>query len=175
MEVLVQYHARPSGGDLRNLGQLTRSVIQETLHEAGAPEKSETSILYVDDNEMRGLNATYRGLDEPTDVLAFAMRDADIGDMPVSEGEGSDPGIGGEGLELLGDIIISLPTAARQADEREYSFRTETAVLLVHGVLHLLGHDHVVQSGRSGTREKAKAMIEVEKRCLDRLREKMII
>ncbi len=87
---------------------------------------SELSISLVDDEAIRRLNATWRSKDVPTDVLAFAQR----------EGEGPDvPG-------LLGDVVISIPTAERQARERGHAMEHEIRELLVHGILHLLGYDH---------------------------------
>ena len=92
------------------------------LGEAGG----ELSISLVDDAAMQRLNATWRGRDQSTDVLAFAQR------------EGEEMG----SAELLGDVVISVPTARRQADERGHSLFCELDELLVHGILHLLGYDH---------------------------------
>ena len=88
---------------------------------------AELSIALVDDAEMRQLNAAHRGIDRPTDVLAFAMREGD--------GAALHP-------EVLGDVVISLDTAARQAVVRGAPVADEVRVLLVHGLLHLLGYDH---------------------------------
>jgi rRNA maturation RNase YbeY len=85
------------------------------------------TISLVDDAEMQRLNRDYRHKDRPTDVLAFAMR----------EGRR----VAGDHAEL-GDVVISLDTAARQAQERGHSTHTEVRLLLVHGILHLLGYDH---------------------------------
>jgi probable rRNA maturation factor len=90
-------------------------------------QQAELSLLLCDDAFIHTLNRDYRGKDRPTDVLAFAQR----------EGEGADPDD-----EILGDVIISIPTAARQAAERGHSTAREVQVLLVHGFLHLLGYDH---------------------------------
>jgi probable rRNA maturation factor len=92
------------------------------LEESGG----ELSIALVDDDEIRSLNARWREIDRPTDVLAFAQR----------EGDEHGPS------ELLGDVVISVPTAKRQAVERGHSLDREIAELLVHGLLHLLGYDH---------------------------------
>jgi probable rRNA maturation factor len=89
--------------------------------------QAELSIALIGDAEMHALNARYRGVDRPTDVLAFALR----------EGEGST--LHGD---QLGDVIISLDTAARQADARGVSPANEVRTLLAHGILHLLGYDH---------------------------------
>jgi rRNA maturation RNase YbeY len=95
------------------------------LHALGAD--GELSVVLVGDDAMRGLNARYRQIEKPTDVLAFAQR------------EGEDSALGGP---LLGDVVISVDTAARQADAKGLSLAGEVRVLLAHGVLHLLGYDH---------------------------------
>jgi probable rRNA maturation factor len=88
---------------------------------------AELSIVLCDDATIHELNRTYRKKNRPTDVLAFALR----------EGEGAQ--FAGD---ALGDVVISLETAQRQADEHGHSMTTEVYVLLAHGVLHLLGWDH---------------------------------
>lgn len=87
----------------------------------------ELSILLCDDPTIHALNRAYRRRDAPTDVLAFAL----------GEGEGA-------GLQpaLLGDVVISLDTAARQARAHAWSLEDEVTMLLAHGLLHLLGLDH---------------------------------
>jgi probable rRNA maturation factor len=89
--------------------------------------RGELSVVLVGDDEMQALNARYRAIDRPTDVLAFSQR----------EGEG-----GTLGADLLGDVVISLDTAARQAARRGVELHDEIRVLLAHGLLHLLGYDH---------------------------------
>ena len=89
--------------------------------------QAELTVSLVDDLEIHRLNRDFRGQDRPTDVLAFAMREGTrvAGDEAV-----------------LGDVVISLETAARQARRRRISATDEVRTLLVHGVLHLLGYDH---------------------------------
>lgn len=87
----------------------------------------ELSIALVGDAEMHVLNRDWRGTDRPTDVLAFALR------------EGEDAGVH---ADVLGDVVISLDTAARQAAARGAPPADEVRVLLAHGILHLLGYDH---------------------------------
>ena len=89
----------------------------------------ELSVVLVGDEEMRELNRSFRGKDRPTDVLAFAQQ----------EGE---PLCAGAALPLLGDVVVSVPTAERQAAVRRIPFERELATLLAHGILHLLGYDH---------------------------------
>jgi len=98
--------------------------------------ESELSIVLVDDEQMSSLNQKYRNRRGSTNVLAFAMR----------EGE-----FGGISPELLGDVIISLPTAQREAQEAGISFDNMISRLLVHGILHLVGFDH--EGGEDAARE----------------------
>lgn len=89
--------------------------------------KAELSLAFVDDGEMRLLNATYRRVNAPTDVLAFAM------------GEGRFAGIN---PHVLGDVVISTETAVSRAKQDGRSVSEELDALLVHGILHLIGYDH---------------------------------
>lgn len=102
---------------LRRLAERVLASVGET--------QSELSLDLVGDGRMRRLNRQYRKKDRTTDVLAFAMRESG---SPVSA--------------LLGDVVISVPTALRQAKEGGRSLSEELAWLLVHGVLHLCGYDH---------------------------------
>ncbi|MFN8640953.1 MAG: rRNA maturation RNase YbeY [Candidatus Binatia bacterium] len=88
---------------------------------------AELSVALIGDAEMRALNRDWRGKDAPTDVLAFALR------------EGEDAAVH---PDVLGDVAISLDTAARQATARGAPLADEVRVLLAHGILHLLGYDH---------------------------------
>lgn len=90
----------------------------------------ELSVLLTDDAFIRELNSTHRGKDRPTDVLAFPL-------LPTGPGEPSAPA-----SALLGDVVISLDTAARQARQRKHPLMAEVTFLLAHGILHLLGYDH---------------------------------
>ena len=92
--------------------------------------RAELSVLLCDDATIHALNRDYRHKDRPTDVLAFAMR----------EGEGAEHAHGAHGL--LGDVIVSLETAARQGPTHGRSLDAEVTMLLAHGLLHLLGFDH---------------------------------
>ncbi len=109
--------------DRRRLRSRASRVLR-ALHHA----RSELSVALVDDEQMRGLNASYCGKDRPTDVLSFSML----------EGEGAE-----HRGRLLGDVVIGIETAARQARQRRRALDDEVARLLIHGTLHLVGHDHV--------------------------------
>ena len=101
-------------------------MAERILSDLGCRE-SELSILLVDDDEMQRLNRAYLCRDRPTNVLAFAMR------------EGKDPHLN---PALLGDVVVSTETAQREALQRDVTLEEEMALLLVHGILHLLGYDH---------------------------------
>ena len=90
---------------------------------------AELSIALVDDAAIHALNRDYRGKDKPTDVLAFAMEEGE--QVP-----------GGRTSRVLGDVIVSIDTAAKQARKRRRPLLDEVTMLLAHGLLHLLGYDH---------------------------------
>lgn len=92
----------------------------------------ELTVQLASGEKVRELNRRFRGLDRPTDVLAF----------PAAQDASNSP------EEYLGDIIISVPQAAEQAGERDHSLQDELTLLAIHGLLHLLGFDHADQAGR---------------------------
>src|SRR5690606_20159653 len=98
-------------------------------------EASELSILLTDDRTIRDINREHRRKDKPTDVLSFPQNEFL---EPMRPRRGSN-------LALLGDVIISLDTAARQARGRGRPLEDEVRFLLAHGLLHLLGYDHMTQ------------------------------
>jgi probable rRNA maturation factor len=101
---------------------------------------AELSLLLLDDRQIRKLNRAWRKKDRPTDVLAFAQREGKFCDP-------KDP--------VLGDIVISVETAKRQAREQGHPLPTELDLLLVHGLLHLLGYEHE-QGGTRASRMRSK-------------------
>ena len=123
MPVHMQSHVRL----VRFNHQLMVKLAQAVLSEVGE-SSSEMGLTFVGDRRMRRLNRQYRKQDRITDVLAFAMRDAHA---PHASR-----------LTPLGDVVISAPTAARQARQGKRSLDEEVAVLMVHGILHLCGYDH---------------------------------
>jgi probable rRNA maturation factor len=122
--------ARPFRSVLR--AAWLRRVARHVLAAEGAGP-SELGVVVSDDATVRELNRRYLGVDEPTDVLSFGL--GEKGGEPFALPPGKAPS--------LGEVIISYPTAVRQAEEQGYSVEAEVAHLLVHGVLHLLGYDHL--------------------------------
>jgi probable rRNA maturation factor len=97
----------------------------------------EISLVFCDDPFIQALNAEYRNKNKPTDVLSFAQEDP----------------------EVLGDIVISLPTAARQAEAAGWTLEHEIALLGVHGLLHLLGFDDETEAGAWEMQRRTEAVL----------------
>jgi len=113
-------------------------------------QNPEISILLLDDPQIRELNREYRGKDRPTDVLSFPMSDAST--------ENIQP-------QLLGDIVISVETAEKQAQKRKCPLYKELCILLVHGTLHLLGYDH--ELSKKDEKEMQKKESELFKKIIE--------
>ena len=118
------------GVDKKHAAELARTVLQNI----GRREATLT-ITFVRDRLMRRLNRDYRGLDKPTDVLSFAYH------------ESADEFAADETEQFLGDVVISVETAARYAQELGLTFERELEHLVVHGTLHLAGYDHETDNG----------------------------
>lgn len=118
---------------------MLRIILQRAGLSEGVTE-GEVALTFVDNEGIRELNRTYRGIDAPTDVLSFAMQDQSEEELEIQYDE--------EFMEetpngdLLGDIVISVPRAREQSEEYGHSIQREIGFLFVHGFLHLLGYDH---------------------------------
>lgn len=110
-----------------------RKILKQILAARDVDAKTEISLLITGQDKIRELNGAYLGEDRPTDVLSFPMLPEPSGATFVTAPDGE---------KHLGDIIISLPQAAIQAREHVHTTEREIAILLIHGVLHLLGYDH---------------------------------
>ncbi len=126
-------------------------VVKTALKIVGRTDDPEVTIALVDDSYMVDLNVKFRHEDRPTDVLSF----------PMSESNGEEPPVKGMEENILGDIIISLPTAERQAKEYKHSLLRETAYLAAHGMFHLLGYDHDSEKNRRVMREKEEKALSI--------------
>jgi probable rRNA maturation factor len=129
------------------------SAVSKAVERTGGPEKAQIGLLIVDDEAMREFNLEHRGLDRPTDVLSFPLlepgEEITQADMDPETGE-----------VVLGDIVISLPTAERQAAEYGHSLTREVAYLAVHGTLHLMGYDHEEGGEGEEMRKLEEAVLE---------------
>ena len=99
---------------------------------------AEVSVTITNDEKIHELNLQYRNIDRPTDVLSFALRESDEPEIIFDEAQ----------PEILGDIVISIDRAKEQAVEYNHSLRREVTFLTVHGILHLLGYDHIEENDR---------------------------
>ncbi len=130
------------------LGEYLEQRLQDGLNAVARlhnlSDMTEVDITIVDDEEIHSLNREYRNVDRPTDVLSFAL-DEDGGEPEL---------VGGPEEHLLGDIIISAETAQRQADEFGHGLEREIVYLAVHGLLHLLGYDHMTDEDKVVMRAK---------------------
>ncbi|MCJ7509848.1 MAG: rRNA maturation RNase YbeY [Dehalococcoidia bacterium] len=132
--------ARPFRGAVR-APWLRRIACHVLLAEGAGP--TELGVVIADDATIHELNHRFLGIDEPTDVLSFGLG-----------GQGGRPfALPPDEVASLGEVIISYPTAVRQAEEQGHSVPAEVAHLLVHGILHLLGYDH-------GTPEEERVMLQ---------------
>ncbi|MFO7310527.1 MAG: rRNA maturation RNase YbeY [Bacillota bacterium] len=130
------------------------AVAAAALAAEGMPPYAEVSVTLVDDDEIQALNRDYRGKDAPTDVLSFPIWEPEeIADLRLH------PERYPERPLLLGDVVISVPTAIRQAEEYGHGVDRELAYLCVHGVLHLLGYDHEEEAARQAMRQREEAIL----------------
>lgn len=123
-------------------------VAEICLREEEIPAYAEVDLLFVDNETIRGMNREYRDKDSATDVLSFPMYEAD---EPLDEDE-----------ELLfGDIVISLERAQEQCEEYGHSLEREVMYLLVHGLLHLAGYDHMEEEEKKQMRAQEEKLLAV--------------
>jgi len=114
-----------------------KKVAARILSALECPEGTELSVTVVGDRSMRGINRTYLGKDRPTNVISFSQREGDCNGMSP---------------DMLGDVIISADTSAREAEQAGMPPYDRLCFLLLHGILHLCGYDHE----RSGEKEAAR-------------------
>ena len=112
-------------------------------------EDAEVSVTLTDDAHIHALNREYRGIDRPTDVLSFALTESEEPEI-----------VGGEDHEVLGDLVISLERAQAQAEEYGHTELRELSFLTVHGMLHLLGYDHMEEEERLEMEEEQRRVME---------------
>jgi len=112
---------------------------------------AELSVALTDDGEIRELNRVFRSKDKATDVLAFAMREGEnLGPRPLGDATPLP--------ETLGDVVISVETARRQATRRRHPLEDEVRELMAHGLLHLVGYDHQTDAEERVMRAETKRL-----------------
>ena len=133
----------PSG-----LRMLIRRACIAVLREEKFQGDAEVSVTFVDNDQIRRLNAKFRDKDSATDVLSFPMGENGEYDLNPSTG-----------AKLLGDVVLSMEKAAEQAQEYEHSFEREVCYLTVHSMLHLLGYDHMNSEEKAVMRMKEETVM----------------
>ena len=123
---------------------MMKKILERLLKDLGYKDK-ELSVLFTNDEEIAALNQQYRFKPEPTNVLSFSMNE---GEYTIT-------------TDLLGDIVISIETAIREAEKKEIPFINYLTQLLIHGLLHLIGYDH------EGSEEQAVLMEKEEAKLFD--------
>jgi rRNA maturation RNase YbeY len=132
--------------------ELVTAAAAETVRGALGARSAEVEITLCGDVEMTRLNFDHMGERGPTDVLSFPLHEWSVerGHSHLADEEGREPE---SGPLVLGDVVIDLDQAVRQAAEGDWSVPEEMALLAIHGTLHLLGHDHDDADGESAMRE----------------------
>lgn len=134
MEIEIRREPEHLTVSMEDMDAVRRVV--ETVGRLYGAEEAEVSVTLTDDAHIHVLNREYRGVDRPTDVLSFALM------------ESEEPEIIGGASEVLGDLVISLERVQAQAEEYGHSALRELSFLTVHGMLHLLGYDHMEEDER---------------------------
>jgi len=132
-----------------------RKIAQTVLRTEGVAPPYEVGLVFTDSETVQRLNRDYRGVDEPTDVLAFYI-------LPQKEADDSFA-LPPDGVTRLGEVIICYPQAVEQATEEGYSTERELTLLIIHGMLHLLGYDHEEPEEEAEMRTREKELLE---KCL---------
>lgn len=132
--------------DLDLIRERAQRTIEKVLELENFTQNAEVSLSIVDEDSIHRLNKEYRNVDRPTDVLSFPMDE-----------EGFDNK--GNSLFLLGDIVICLDVARKQAENFGHSLEREMMYLICHSTLHLLGYDHIEEDGKKLMRSKEKEVM----------------
>ena len=134
MGVDIQFYNQTSES-VETYEAMITTVVNETIKQENLTnEMLECSFIFVDNEQIREINANYRQKDAVTDVITFAIEDEMPGEIKI------------QGIpmpRMLGDVFISLPRTREQAERYGHSFERELSFLAVHGCLHLLGYDHI--------------------------------
>jgi len=147
----------------KEIESLIRGLVQKTLEMEGEHAPMEIGITLVDNEQIRELNREHRGIDQETDVLSFPMFEYEgyyDGQEEQFCLEEMETEMDHDSQEiLLGDIVISLEKAQQQAEEYGHGMEREIGFLTVHGMLHLLGYDHMEKEDEAIMRQKEEEVL----------------
>ncbi len=145
VSVVVDHELNPECMNFDNAD--IKKLAEFVMKSLALPDKADVSITFVDEEEIARLNEEYRGKVGPTDVLSFECDNVDDG-FPQ-----------GQGPYELGDIVIATNVAAKQAEELNHSLKEEIELLCVHGLLHLVGYDHIKDDDAKIMEDKQTALL----------------
>lgn len=135
--------------------KLIQSAVKLAEKSAAFPHSTEVTITLTDNEAISDLNKTHRGIDAATDVLSFPLISYEEGKPDIQAADVNPE----TGKVSLGDIVISVEKAVEQAEAYGHSFERELAFLAVHGMLHLLGHDHETEPEEAAMLQKQEAVL----------------
>ena len=139
--------------ELPNEEKLIKEVVIRVLEEEKVLPEVDVYITLTNNEEIHKINKEYRDVDRPTDVLSFPMYERD-------EIAGLKTDTDDEIEKILGDIIVSIEKVREQAEEYGHSFERELAYLVTHGMLHLLGYDHMIEEEKAVMRKREEEILE---------------
>lgn len=147
MEVIISNYPEELSFPQEIIDNVTKAA--EMVGKLYGVENGEVSVTLTDNAYIHTLNRQYRGIDRPTDVLSFALNESEEPEID-----------GGLDVNVLGDLIISVERAEEQAADYGHSVRREMAFLTVHGMLHLLGYDHMEDEERAEMEAEQRFVME---------------
>ena len=139
--------------ELPNEEKLIKEVVSRVLEEEKVLPEVDVYITLTNNEEIHKINKEYRDVDRPTDVLSFPMYERD--EIAGLKNDTDD-----EIEKILGDIIVSIEKVREQAEEYGHSFERELAYLVTHGMLHLLGYDHMREEEKAVMRKREEEILE---------------
>ena len=139
--------------ELPNEEKLIKKVVSKVLEEEKVLPEVDVYITLTNNEEIHKINKEYRDVDRPTDVLSFPMYERD--EIASLKNDTDD-----EIEKILGDIIVSVEKVREQAEEYGHSFERELAYLVTHGMLHLLGYDHMIEEEKAVMRKREEEILE---------------
>ena len=140
--------------ELPNEEKLIKEVVSRVLEEEKVLPEVDVYITLTNNEEIHKINKEYRDVDRPTDVLSFPMYERD--EIAGLKNDTDD-----EIEKILGDIIVSIEKVREQAQEYGHSFERELAYLVTHGMLHLLGYDHMIEEEKAVMRKREEEILEI--------------
>ena len=139
-----------------NEEELIRVVVDTVLREESVVKKIDVYITLTNNDNIQKINAEHRNIDRPTDVLSFPMFEREeITNLKIEDEDNEE-----HEEMMLGDIIVSVEKVREQAEEYGHSFKRELAYLITHGMLHLLGYDHMIDEEKVIMREHEEKVLE---------------